>query len=76
LGGGIEGGVRYKVSKDLTFDFSTGFLYNFFGNYQDTNLKVNGQSVESDDSFFIGQEPFLFIQIALRFDFNREKDSP
>lgn len=76
LGGGIEGGVRYVVSHDLTLDFSTGFHYNFFGNYQDTNVKVNGQSLESDESFFTGQEPFLFVQIALRFDFSQDKDSP
>ena len=76
LGGGIEGGVRYNVSSDLTFDFSTGFHYNFFGNYQDMNLKVNGQSLESDDSFFIGQEPFMFVQIALGFDFSQDKESP
>jgi hypothetical protein len=76
FGGGIEGGVRYKVSPDLTFDFSTGFLYNFFGNYQDTNLKINGQTpAESDASFLMGQEPFLFVQIALRFDFSKGKDS-
>jgi len=77
FGGGIEGGVRYKVSSDLTFDFSTGFLYNFFGNYQDTNLKINGQTpAESDASFLMGQEPFLFVQIALRFDFSQDKGSP
>jgi|GEM_PF-3430048 len=77
FGGGIEGGVRYKVSSDLTFDFSTGFLYNFFGNYQDTNLKINGQSTaESGASFLMGQEPFLFVQIALRFDFSKGKDAP
>ena len=75
LGGGIEGGVRYDVSSDLRLDFSTGFHYNFFGNYQDTNLKINGQSPGSDDSGFIGQEPFLFVQIALRFDFSKGKES-
>ncbi len=75
LGGGIEGGVRYVVSKDMTLDFSTGFLYNFFGYYQDTNLKINGQSLDSDESFFTGQEPFVFVQIALRFDFTQDKAS-
>ena len=75
LGGGIEGGVRYNVSSDLTFDFSVGFLYNFFGNYQDTNLKINGQSLDSGDSLLIGQEPFVFVQIALRFDFSKSKES-
>ena len=76
LGGGIEGGVRYKVSSDLTFDFSAGFLYNFFGNYQDTKLEINGQSLDSGDSLLIGQEPFVFVQLALRFDFSKDKDSP
>ncbi len=76
VGGGIEGGVRYVVSRDLTLDFSTGFHYNFFGNYQDTNLKVNGESLDTDESFFTGQEPFLFFQIALRFDFSRDEDAP
>jgi hypothetical protein len=75
LGGGIEGGVRYNVSSDLTFDFSAGFLYNFFGNYQDTNVKINGQSQGPGDSLLIGQEPFLFVQIALRFDFSKGKES-
>jgi len=74
LGGGIEGGVRYEVSTDLTLDFSTGFLYSFFGYYQDTNLKSNGQSLGSSNSVLIGQEPFLFIQLALRFDFSEDKD--
>jgi len=74
LGGGIEAGVRYKVSSDLTFDFSAGFLYSFFGYYQDTNLKINGQSLASD-SVLIGQEPFVFVQIALRFDFSQGKGS-
>jgi hypothetical protein len=75
VGGGIEGGVRYKVSSDMTFDFSAGFLYNFFGDYQDTSLKINGQSLNSEDSVLIGQEPFVFVQIALRFDFSRSKES-
>ncbi len=75
LGGGIEGGVRYVATKDLTLDFSTGFHYNFFGSYQDLNAKVNGLSVQ-DDSFLYGGEPFLFFQIALRFDFSRDPDSP
>jgi hypothetical protein len=75
FGGGFEGGVRYKVSPDMTFDFSTGFLYNFFGNYQDTNLKINGQSPpDTGSSFLMGQEPFLFVQIALRFDFSKSGD--
>jgi hypothetical protein len=76
FGGGVEGGVRYRVSSDLTFDFSTGFHYNFFGSYQDTDLKINGQSLESTDSFFIGEEPFVFVQIALRFDFSQDSVSP
>ena len=25
---------------------------------------------------YVGQEPFLFVQIALRFDFSKDKDSP
>jgi hypothetical protein len=74
LGGGIEGGVRYEVSTDLTLDFSTGFLYSFFGYYQDTNLKINGQSL-ADDSVLIGDEPFVFVQVALRFDFSKGKES-
>ena len=75
VGGGIEAGVRYNVSSDMTFDFSAGFLYNFFGNYQDTKLTINGQSLDSGDSLLIGQEPFVFVQIALRFDFSKSKES-
>jgi hypothetical protein len=75
VGGGIEAGVRYNVSSDMTFDFSAGFLYNFFGNYQDTKLTINGQSQDLGDSLLIGQEPFVFVQIALRFDFSKSKES-
>ena len=71
LGGGIEGGVRWALSKDLSLDFSTGFHYNFFGYYQKANLKFNGQSLDTDESFLTGQEPFVFVQIALGFDFTR-----
>lgn len=76
LGGGIEGGVRYDVSPDLRLDLSTGFHYNFFGFYEKTNLKINSQALGSDDSSFLtGQEPFLFVQLALHFDFNKDQDS-
>jgi hypothetical protein len=59
----------------MTFDFSAGFLYNFFGSYQDTKLTSNGQSLDSGDSLLIGQEPFVFVQVALRFDFSKSKES-
>lgn len=75
VGGGLEGGVRYDISTDLTIDFSAGFHYNFFGYFQDSNLKINGESPEDDASFFTGQEPFVFIQIALGFDFSGDKES-
>ncbi len=76
VGGGIEAGVRYNIASDVSLDFSTGFHYNFFGYYQDTNLKINSQSVGSDNSFFTGDEPFVFVQIALRFDFSKDEDAP
>jgi hypothetical protein len=75
-GGGVEGGVRYDVSRELTLDFSTGFHYNFFGSYQDLNLKVEGLSLGSDESFLSGEEPFFFVQIALGFDFSQDEASP
>lgn len=75
-GGGLEAGVRYDVRPDLTLDFSAGFHYNFFGFYQDANLTVNSESLESDDSFFTGQEPFVFVQLALGFDFGKGRQSP
>lgn len=75
LGGGIEGGVRYDMGADLSIDFSTGFHYNFFGYYQDANLKINSQSLESDRSFLTGQEPYLFVQLALRFGFGANQEA-
>jgi len=68
LGGGLETGVRYEVSREVTLDLSTGFLYNFFGYYQDARIKVNGQRLEiQEPSFLIGQEPSVFVQLAVRF---------
>lgn len=75
LGGGLEGGVRYDIGTDLSIDVSTGFHYNFFGYYQDSNLKINAQSLEEDRSFFTGQEPFVFVQLALGFNFSADKGS-
>jgi hypothetical protein len=75
LGGGIEGGIRYDISTDLTIDFSTGFHYNFFGYFQDSNLKISGEPQKDDSSLFIGQEPFVFVQIALGFDFGADNES-
>ncbi len=76
VGGGIEGGIRYDIASDVSLDFSTGFHYNFFGYYEDMNLKVNGESVGSDNSFFTGTEPFVFVEIALRFDFSGNTNAP
>jgi len=67
LGGGLEAGVRWGVSEEVTLDLSTGFHYNFFGLYQDARLKLSGTSVESDTSFLLGQEPHVFVQMAVRF---------
>jgi hypothetical protein len=75
LGGGVEGGIRYAVGPELSVDFSTGFHYNFFGYYQEANLTVNSQSPGSDSSFFTGEEPFVFIQLALRFRFGDGEES-
>lgn len=69
LGGGIETGLRFEATSEVTLDFSTGFLYNFFGFYQDPRVKVNGQplKMDTDRSFLIGQEPAVFVQMAVRF---------
>ncbi len=67
-GGGVEAGIRYRVSSEVTLDFSTGFHYNFFGLYQDARLKLNGEPLDSDSSFLIGQEPYVFVQLAVGFD--------
>ena len=76
VGGGAEAGIRYDVGPEVSVDFSTGFHYNFFGYYQDANLTVNSQSLGSDASFFTGEEPFVFVQLALRFRFGDDEDSP
>jgi hypothetical protein len=77
LGGGLETGIRYAVSREVTLDFSTGFLYNFSAHYMDLRSKLNvgGQRVEMQDaSFFIGQEPYVFVQLAVRFDLKMAGD--
>lgn len=74
LGGGLETGVRYAVSREVTLDLSTGFLYNFFAHYMEPRFTMNGRPVESDPSFFIGQEPYVFVQLAVRFDLKMAGD--
>ncbi len=76
VGGGPEAGVRYAVSPELSLEVSVGFHYNFFGFYQDADLTVNSQSLGSDESFFSGEEPFLFVQLAVGFDFSRARNAP
>ena len=68
-GGGVEAGINYHLSQDVVLDFSTGFIYSFFGIYQDTGLKVASVPVEDDNSFFWGEEPSVFVQLALLFRF-------
>jgi hypothetical protein len=68
VGGGAEAGIRYDLCTEVSVDFSTGFHYNFFGYYQDARLKIGGKPAASGTSFLIGQEPFVFLQLALRFN--------
>jgi len=68
-GGGAEGGVNYRFSPELTVDLSAGFHYNVFAYYQDVGLRLGSQSISDDSSFLWGREPFVFVQLALRFGF-------
>ena len=74
-GGGIEGGVTYQLFPRLTLDLSSGFLYNFFAYYQDSGFKFGSASFEDDHAFFYGQEPLVFVQLALLFKFGGEPDA-
>jgi len=68
FGGGAEAGVTWAVSPSVTLDLGAGFHYNFFGYYQDARLRADLKPVDGDASFLMGQEPYVFVQAALRFD--------
>ena len=68
-GGGLEGGVNYRFGPELTVDLSVGFHYNVFACYQDVGLRVGSQPVAEDSSFLLGREPYVYVQLALRFGF-------
>ncbi len=70
LGGGLEIGMNYKINSELSVDMSTGFHYHVLGSYQDVRMKINSEPINDDASFFMGQEPMVFVQIGFCFDLN------